>query len=217
MKRLGLSLSLLLMVGCIAETPQEPPKRGFYRSEPVVFSAPYDDVWSAALRVVEELNWNTKNVDKQKGLIELRTSYVYNPYFGEYTRVYSEPKNGEFERSKIKPYLREISYYEKTAPPTPKFVKEALNLKLESLSSSETQVKINYEIMPYYDYKIGYLGTVKSNGHVEKHLFKRIQEILTKKEVGISLPPLRFQKFSSSCFLNFPSYVASPTVLWNIN
>ncbi len=182
MKRLGLSLFLLVRVGCIAETPQEPPKRGFYNNDPVTFSAPYDDVWLAAVMAVEELNWDTKNVDKGTGIIELRTSYVYNTSFGKYERVYLEPRNGEFERSKIKPYLRKISYYEQDAPPTPEFVRETLNVKVKTLSPSEIWVKINYDIMPYYDYRIGYLGTVKSNGYVEKHLFKRIQEILTKKK-----------------------------------
>jgi hypothetical protein len=181
MKRLGLSLFLLVMAGCIAETPQEPPIRGLYSNEPVTFSAPYDDVWLATATAVGELNWDTKMADKGIGVIELRTSYVYNPSFGRYERVYLEPKNSEFERSKIKPYLREISYYEQDAPPTPKFVRETLNIKVKALSSSETQVKINYGIMPYYDYRIGYLGTVKSNGYVEKRLFKRIQEILTRK------------------------------------
>lgn len=191
MKRLGLSLFLLVMAGCIAETPQEPPRRGLYNNEPVTFSAPYDDVWLATATAVEELNWDTKNADKGMGIIELRTSYVYNPSFGKYERVYLEAKNGEFERSKIKPYLREISYYEQDAPPTPEFVRGTLNIKVKALSSSETQVKINYEIMPYYDYRIGYLGTVKSNGYVEKRPFKRIQEILTRKgAVGTpSLPP----------------------------
>ena len=181
MRRLGLSLFLLLMAGCIAETPQESPKGGFYKNEPVTFGAPYDNVWQATATAVEELKWDTKNVNKGTGIIELRTSYVYNTSFGKYERVYLEPKNSEFERSKIKPYLRKISYYEKDAPPTPEFVRETLNVKVKALSSSETQVKINYEIMPYYDYRIGYLGTVKSNGYVEKHLFKRIQEVLTRK------------------------------------
>jgi hypothetical protein len=182
MKRLGLSLPVLLIIGCIAETPYDVPKRETYKNEPVTFSAPYDDVWLATVTAVEELNWDTKNVNKESGIIQLRTSYVYNTSFGKYERVYLEPKNGEFEHSKIKSYLRKISYYEQDAPPIPEFVRETLSVKVKSISPYETQVKINYEIMPYYNYKIGYLGTVKSNGYIEKHLFKRIQEILTRKE-----------------------------------
>ncbi|MER3447111.1 MAG: hypothetical protein C4291_09825 [Candidatus Dadabacteria bacterium] len=182
MKRLGLSLPLfVIMVGCIAETPQEPPRREIYKNEPVTFSAPYDDVWAAAVTAIEELKWDIKNADKGMGIIQLRTSYVYNTSFGKYERVYLEPKNGEFEHSKIKPYLRKISYYEQDAPPIPEFVRETLNVKVKAISPYETQIKINYEIMPYYNYRIGYLGTVRSKGYVEKRLFKRIQEILTKK------------------------------------
>ena len=86
--------------------------------------------------------------------------------------------------------MREISYYEKDAPPIPEFVREILNVKVKALSPSETQVKINYEIMPCYDYRIGYLGTVKSNGYVEKRLFKRMRETLRKKESVETPSPL---------------------------
>jgi hypothetical protein len=103
MKRSGLSLFLPLMAGCVAETLREPPKAGFYKNEPVTFGAPYDNVWQAAATAVEELKWDAKNVNKGTGIIELRTSYVYNTSFGKYERIYLEPKNGEFERSKLSP------------------------------------------------------------------------------------------------------------------
>jgi hypothetical protein len=74
---------------------------------------------------------------------------------------------------KIKSYLREISYYDKDAAPTPEFVRETLNVKAKAFSQSETWFKINYEIMPYYDYRIGYRGKLKSNGYVENVYLKK--------------------------------------------
>src|SRR3990172_9314063 len=182
-------LTLIMLLGCVGETPQEPPKYGFYKNEPVVFRSPYDDVWTATLLAVQELNWDISNADKTKGIIELKTSYVYTEVFGEYTRMYVEPNNVEMEKSKIKPYLTRISYYEKTAPPNPKFVRETLEVNVKSLEPTETEVKANYKTMPYYDYKIGYLGSVRSNGYLEKNLFKRIQEILAEEEIVIPPPP----------------------------
>ena len=182
-------LTLIMLLGCVGETPQEPPKYGFYKNEPVVFRSPYDDVWTATLLAVQELNWAINNADKTKGIIELKTSYVYTEVFGEYTRMYVEPNNVEMEKSKIKPYLTRISYYEKTAPPNPKFVRETLEVNVKSLEPTETEVKANYKTMPYYDYKIGYLGSVRSNGYLEKNLFKRIQEILAEEEIVIPPPP----------------------------
>jgi hypothetical protein len=97
MKRLDLSFFLMVMVGCFAETPWEPPKRLFYENEPVTFNPPYDEVWLATVRAVEELKWDTENVNKGMGIIVLRTSYVYNTSFGKNERVYLEPKHDEIE------------------------------------------------------------------------------------------------------------------------
>jgi peptidoglycan-associated lipoprotein len=207
----------LFLAGCIGQTPIESPKKGFYKNEPVVFKASYDDVWSATLKAVEELNWDVKTLDKEAGNIELMTSYVYNPSFAQYTRVYLEPINKEVEQSNVKPYLRRISYFEKitppSAPPNPKFVREELKIHLVALSPSETQVKVNYKIMPYHDYKIGYLGTVKSNGHLEKNLFKRIEEILTMKEEVIPPPPpvpAELEYRLTDIFFDFDKYYIRP-------
>jgi len=182
-------LVLFFLAGCVGEVPIEPPKRGFYKNEPVVLKASYDEVWSALIVAVDEYGWDVKNIDKEKGTIQLMTSYVFTPSFEKYYRVYVEPRNYEIEKSKVRPYLRRISYYEKiTPPPAPphaQFVKEDLKIEVKSLSPSETQVKMNYKIMPYHDYKIGYLGTVRSKGYVEKKLIQRTNELLTE----VSAPP----------------------------
>jgi peptidoglycan-associated lipoprotein len=93
-------------------------------------------------------------------------------------------------------------------------VKENLELELTSTSPYQTQVKIKFKIMPYYDYKIGYLGTVKSNGYVEKNLFKRIQEILTKEELVIPPPPppveVEVEFALKDIFFDFDKYYIRP-------
>lgn len=202
-------VTLFILAGCVGEVPIEPPKRGFYKNEPVVLKASYDEVWSALILAVEEYGWDLKNIDKESGSIELMTSYVYNPSFEKYYRVYIEPANIEIENSKVKPYLRRISHYEKItpppAPPNAKFVREELKIEVNSLSPSETQVKMNYKIMPYFDYKIGYLGAVRSNGYVEKKLFKRTNEILT--EVNAPPPqPAEVEARLTDIFFDFDKY-----------
>lgn len=182
-KKLSISaVSLLVFVlsGCIASDQLNEPESGFYENKPIVFSAPYDEVWNATIAAVREVDWFTKTQDRRNGLIKFMYSYVYNSYFDEYKRVYKEPSKKQLERSKIKTYLRNIAYYEQSAPPTPLFVKERMKIKVDSISINETTVFIDYKVMPFYDYKVGYLGTLRSRGRMEKGLFKRIQDILNE-------------------------------------
>lgn len=208
-------IALFFLGGCVGEVPIEPPKRGFYKNEPVVFKASYDEVWAALIMAVGEARWDIKNVDKERGTIQLMTSYVYNPSFEKYDRLYTEPTNYEIENSKVRPYLRRISYYEKItpppAPPNAKFVKEDLKIEVKGLSPTETQVKMNYKIMPYYDYKIGYLGTVRSKGYVEKKLFKRTNEILTEERALPPPPqPAEVEVRLTDIFFDFDKYEIRP-------
>lgn len=168
----------ILIAGCIGGDPTSSSRRTFYDKEPIVFITSYEALWDTAMIAVGELNWDVKYPDKENGIIKLMTSYVYNPSFGEYKRVYVEPTNEEAEKSKIKPYLRRISHYEKDSPINPLFVKEDMVVKLKSISQSETEIVIDYRLRPYYDYKVGYIGHMKSRGRVEKKLLERIQELL---------------------------------------
>ncbi|GIW48100.1 MAG: hypothetical protein KatS3mg078_1977 [Deltaproteobacteria bacterium] len=226
-RKIMLLTMLVLLLGCIGEVPVEPPKKGFYENKPVVFKSSYDEVWEATTRAIKELNWDTKAVDREKGIVEFMTSYVYNPSFNEYSRVYVEPSNDDIKNSRVKPYLRRISHYEKLtpppAPPNPKFVKEKLKIKLKPVNTSETELQIDYRIMPYYDYKIGYLGTVKSNGYLEKKITSRIQEILTEKELIPPPPPLPTEQEYRlmDVFFDFDKYYirpdAEPVLIENAN
>lgn len=174
-------LAPLLVAGCVATDQLDIPEGGFYENEPVIFSATYDEVWNATRAAVRETGWFTRKTDQRKGIMDMMSSFVYNPTFDEYRRVYKQPSNKDLKKSTIRAYLRNISYYEKGAPPNPMFIKENMSLRVESISMNETSVKIDYKIMPFYDYKVGYLGTVRSRGRFEKGLFKRIQQMLDEK------------------------------------
>ncbi len=186
--------ALFLLSSCIGETPvSHIPEEGYYKNEPVVFHGSYEEVWSASVSAVEQLDWEIKEKDELDGKIQLLTSYVYNPSFEEHKRVYSEPTNKEIKNSIMLPYLRKISYFEKItpppAPPKPQFIKEKLKLTVTSISPSETSVKVDFKIMPYFDYKIGYLGTARSKGYVEKSIFNHIDETLTEAQLAKSEIP----------------------------
>jgi outer membrane protein OmpA-like peptidoglycan-associated protein len=178
----------ILFLSCVGRTPVEPaPESGYYENEPVVFNASYDEVWSATIAALESLDWRIQSQDMSTGRIQFETSYVYSPEFDKRDRVYAEPTNQQIKDSKVMAYLRQISYFEKLtpppAPPNPKFVKEKLRVDVKSLSPSETEVKLSYKIMPFFDYKIGYLGTVKSRGYLEKMVLNDINETLMKNQM----------------------------------
>jgi hypothetical protein len=139
-------LAPILLLSCVGETPVGPaPKGGYYKNEPVVFNGSYDEVWSATIAALQALDWRIQSQDMSTGKIQFETSYVYSPKFGERDRIYVEPTNEQIKDSKVMPYLRQISYFEKLtpppAPPNPKFVKEKLRVDVKSVSSSETEVK----------------------------------------------------------------------------
>jgi outer membrane protein OmpA-like peptidoglycan-associated protein len=184
----------ILFISCVGRTPVgPPPPGGYYKNEPVVFNGSYDEVWSATIAALQTLDWRIQSQDVYTGKIQFETSYVYSPKFGERDRIYVEPTNEQIKDSKVMPYLRQISYFDKLtpppAPPNPKFVKEKLRVDVKSLSPSETEVKLNYKIVPFFDYKIGYLGTVRSRGFLEKTVLNDINDTLMKKQMRAQAVP----------------------------
>ena len=179
----------ILLLSCIGRYPVGPsvPPSGFYEKPSEVFNSTYDEVWASTITALEALDWRIQSQDEFTGKIQFETSYVYSPKFGERDRIYVEPTNEQIEDSKVMSYLTQISYFEKLtpppAPPNPKFVKEKLRVDVKSISASETEVTLKYKIMPYFDYKIGYLGTVRSRGYLEKKVLNDIDETLMKKQM----------------------------------
>jgi len=207
-----------VVIGCVGRTPVGTPVK--YKSTPVIFNAEFEDVWNAALIAAEELDWNIKSFDESKGEIKFQVSYVYDPHFADFVRIYKEPINKEIRNSDVEPYLREISYFEKItpppAPPHPQYVREDLKLIVESLGSASTQVTAKYKIEPYNDYKIGYIGTVQSKGKLENTLMERINQILIYKPIGappLPPPPLQIEYGLTDVFFDFDKSYIRPDAI----
>lgn len=171
-------LLLIITTSCIGTEPLYAPKRGFFENRPQTYNASYQVAWDAAIQAVEELKWDINVPDMEKGKIKLMTSYVYNSGFEEYTRIYVEPTNEQIKKSRVRPYLRKIAYYRQDTVFFPMFVNEDLTLVVKGVNDWETEVYVKYRVRPYYNYKVGYNGTLKSKGTIEKKLYKRIGEIL---------------------------------------
>lgn len=193
MKSISCKFTLLILavtfISCHGHFAVDAPRAGKYKNVVVNFDKGYDEVWSAALTSLDNANWDIKKADKEKGEIHLQPSYVYTPEFDVLSRIYVEPANREIEESFIKPYLRSISYYEKTTEMDPKFVRETLNLKFTPVSDNQTQMKANFKVEPYYSYKVGYIGSVRSNGEFEKSLFADMNEVLHPPMIASPPPP----------------------------
>lgn len=194
---------------CVGRIPAGPQVK--YRSDAVTFNAGYDEVWDATVTAVGEIKWDVKFSDKAKGEIKLQPSFVYNPAFAEYIRVYREPTDKQIEDSNVDPYLREISYYEKVtpapAPPHPLFARETMTIKVDHVSATTTEVEVKYMIEPFNDYKIGYLGSVPSKGKLEKSIYERIDRIISYEPPPsappLPPPPLQVQYRLTDVFFDF--------------
>ena len=176
---------VILLSGCLGTMNKSKPRGEYYQQEPAKYVYDYDKVWQATLNAANVLDWGISSKDKQTGEIRFLTSYVYNPEFGKYSRVYSEPTRRQAEESNVKTYLRKISYWDKKtvrqAPPNPQYVRESLTVYVRP-KSNNTEVLANYGIHPYFDYKIGYLGGARSKGKLENLLYDEIGKLLAVKK-----------------------------------
>ena len=215
MKCCLLVLPLLFIISCVAEAPVNVPREGYWKNHPIVFNKSYDKVWDAALRASKEVGWNIKSADKTTGKIQFQNSYVIDPLFGGPQRVYKRPSKQVAEESSVMSYLNKVSYFTKLtpqqAPPHPQYTKEKLSVDVKSLDASKTQVKANYMIIPYFDYKIGPLGAVRSRGELEEALYARITQII-ESEVTIPPPPPEMVEIYelSDIFFDFDKYNIRP-------
>lgn len=187
-------LSILVLSSCLARIPVgEDPEEGYYQNEPEVYKKDYDTVWDATVKAAEELDWKIKQKDKSSGKISFSPSYVYNARYKIPRRIYNEPSIDDADNSRTMSYLKSISYFEKAtpkeAPPHPVYIREYLTVNVNDKSDDKTSVKADYKIVPYFDYKIGHLGTVRSRGVLEKGLYSRISEILSREKIAPPIPP----------------------------
>lgn len=193
-KKVAVLFSVILLSSCLAKIPVgDEPEEGYYENKTQIYEKDYDKVWDATVQAAEEMEWEIDWKDKPTGKIKFKPSYVYNAPFKPVNRVYSKPSLDDLDTSRTLSYLQEISYFEKAtpeeAPPHPIYIREYLTVDVDKKGSEETGVKANYKIVPYFDYKIGHLGTARSRGRVEKALYSRVDEILRKEKVTPPMPP----------------------------
>jgi len=205
----------MFVISCIAEAPVNVPKEGYWKNHPVEFNKSYDKVWDATMQASEEIGWKIKWADKPSGKIQFENSYVIDPLFGGPQRVYEQPTRRVAEESSVMSYLNRVSYFTKLtpqqAPPNPQFTKEKLSINVDSIDSSNTKVKANYMIIPYFDYKIGPLGAVRSRGELEEALYARITEIIESEVVIPPQPPEIVEIYElSDIFFDFDKYNIRP-------
>ena len=189
-KYLILLLPLLFFASCIAEVPVNVPEDGYWKNHAVKYNKNYDKVWDAAAQAADEIGWTIKYADKPTGKIVFEHSWVIDPLFGKAERVYQPPSKAVAEDSNVTSYLHKVSYWTKLtppqAPPNPQFTSEKLSIDVDKINSTSTKVKANYSLWPYFDYKIGQLGNVRSRGMLEEAYYARVQEILDSE---IIIPP----------------------------
>jgi len=189
-KYLIVLLPLIMFASCVAEVPVNVPKDGYWKNHTVKYNKNYDKVWDAADQAANEIGWKIKYSDKPTGKIVFENSWVIDPLFGKAQRTYSRPGERTANESNVTSYLHKISYWTKLtptqAPPHPLFTKEKLSIDVDKAGASSTKVKANYTIIPFFDYKIGQLGTARSRGMLEESYYARVNEILNSEVI---IPP----------------------------
>ncbi|MGI9535374.1 MAG: OmpA family protein [Thermodesulfobacteriota bacterium] len=208
-------LPLLFIISCIAGAPVNVPEDGYWENHPIEFNNSYDEVWNAALQASEEIGWNIKWADKPTGKIQFENTYVIDPLFGGPQRVYEKPSKETAEDSSVMSYLNKVSYFTKLtpqqAPPHPQFTKEKLSVDVKSMDSTRTQVKANHMIIPYFDYKIGPLGAVRSRGELEEAFYARVTQIIESDIAIPEQPPEIVEVYEiSDIFFDFDKYNIRP-------
>ncbi len=185
-----LLLPLIMFVSCVAEVPVNVPQDGYWENHAVKYNKNYDKVWNAADQAANEMGWNIKYSAKPTGKIQFEDAWVIDPLFGKAQRTYSRPGEKLANESNVTSYLHKISYWTKLtptqAPPHPLFTKEKLYIDVSKAGETSTKVKANYTIIPFFDYKIRQLGTVRSRGLLEEAYYARVNEILNSE---IIIPP----------------------------
>ncbi len=139
------------------------------------FTAPYNEVWVAAIESVKWLQWPPAFVDEARGVIRLKEAYVYRKS-GKLFRTYTWPSKGALQTSDINDYVEKVGRYRPKTGQTV-FTQENLKLTLSKSSGDITSVDIDYTVRPYtFSGKIGY--EIESNGYIESLLLERMSETI---------------------------------------
>jgi len=139
------------------------------------FTAPFNEVWTAAIESVKWLQWPPAFVDEARGVIRLKEAYVYRKS-GKLFRTYTWPSKGALQTSDINDYIDKIGRNKPNTGQTV-FTQENLKITLTKSKTDITTVDINYSIRPYtFSGKIGY--EIESNGYIESLLLERMRETI---------------------------------------
>jgi hypothetical protein len=183
MKRISclIPIVLIFILSCA-----KPPKRGAEIPPELnnVFNASFNQTWSATLAGLEWIKWSPAFTDKNEGTIRLKEAYVYRRS-GNLFRAYHWPSIEEAKKSGIDDYLEKVAYYDNSIFNSNEAIisQESMEIRVISLSKSQTKVVINYKIKPYL--KSGKFGDqVMSRGYIESLILQRIREKLKGKPIG---------------------------------
>ncbi len=147
------------------------------------FSAPYDQVFNAAVESVQFLKWPIAFVEQDGGSIRLKEAYVYNKD-GKLYRSYTWPSRSDTSRSNINYYLEKVAKYTPGTADT-LFTQENLKIEVTKASEGVTTVKIDYSIRPYtLSGTIGY--EVMSNGYIESLILDHMKDVIGGKPVAMN-------------------------------
>ncbi len=147
------------------------------------FSAPYDQVFNAAVESVQFLKWPIAFVEQDGGSIRLKEAYVYNKD-GKLYRSYTWPSRSDTSRSNINYYLEKVAKYTPGTADT-LFTQENLKIEVTKASEGVTTVKIDYSIRPYtLSGTIGY--EVMSNGYIESLILDHMKDVIGGEPVAMN-------------------------------
>ncbi len=141
-----------------------------------VFNASFSQTWLATLGALKWMKWIPAFMDQKKGTIRLKEAYVYRKSENLF-RGYQWPSKEEANQSGINDYLEKVAYYDNNIFDFDKaiFSQESMEIKVISLSKSQTRVEIDYKIIPYLS-SGKFASQVKSNGYIESLLLEKIRE-----------------------------------------
>ena len=95
------------------------------------------------------------------------------------------PSIKEAKKSGINDYLERVAYYDNNIFDSNKaiFSQENMEIKVVSLSKSQTKIEINYKIKPYLrSSKFG--NQVRSKGYIESLLLQKVREKLKRQPIS---------------------------------